>query len=198
MTIACADPWAACQDYLATTCWCHEDVPQPDVNRRYALVLWTFAECLAAQTILEIGIGPTAASGCTFLHHLAQRPHGHLLSVDIDPTLPLPVYRALAVQCGVAWTVIHGDSLEVAVPLSPGAVDLLYIDGNHDAVHAEGDLLKFLPYLRPGGYLLIDDFPPQKGLGLGRPAIDAMIPGHLHLAHAVPHGNGRLVWQRPL
>lgn len=198
MTTALYDPWSALLNYLATYCDQHAGALSPDVNRLYARVLWTFADCIAAKTILEIGIGPTSVSGCTFIHNMAQRGGGHLVSVDIDVNLPKPIYRELASQYGVAWTVIHGDSLTAEVPLKRDSVDLLYIDGNHDAEHAKGDLERYLPYLRPGGYLLIDDFPPQKGIGDGRIAIDAMVPESIHLAHHAPHGNGRLVWQRPL
>lgn len=198
MTTALYDPWAACLNYLATYCDQHAGAFSPETNRRYAAVLWLFADCIAAKTILEIGVGPTAVSGCTFIHNMAQRGGGHLVSVDIDTTRPLPVYRELASQYGVGWTVIHGDSLKAEIPLAHNSVDLLYIDGDHDAAHAKGDLERYLPYLRPGGYLLIDDFPPQKGIGEGRIAIDAMVPGMIHLAHDAPHGNGRLVWQRPL
>lgn len=202
MSAALYDPWSACLEYLATYCDQHKDAIQPEVNRRYAAVLWLFADCIAAKTILEIGVGPTSVSGCTFILNMAQRGGGHLVSVDIDTERPRPVYRELAAQQGVGWTVIYGDSLTMdaaaVIPLQPNSVDLLYIDGDHDAAHAESDLKKFLPYLRPGGYLLIDDFPPQKGVGEGRAVIDQIIPEHMHIAHSAPHGNGRLVWQKPL
>jgi len=97
----------------------------------------------------------------------------------------------------VVWTQTYGDSLEVPIPAAPESVDLLYIDGNHDAEHAAGDLRKFIGVLRPGGYLVIDDFPPQKGIGEGRISIDAQLPYSIHFAHDVPDRNGRLIWQRP-
>ena len=199
MKPSAVDAWAACVRYLEQHCNLGRDLPYSPIDYRYALVLWTFAECADAHTILEIGIGPESVSGCTFLYALA-RHSGHLISIDIEEQLPQQRYRDLAAESGVAWTVVHGDSLDeaVQVPVPPRSVDLLYIDGNHDAAHAEGDLRKFLPYLRQGGYLLIDDFPPEKGVGEGRGALDALIPDHFHLAHNAPAGNGRLVWQRPV
>lgn len=195
------DPWAACVRFLEAHCHQGQTTPYNPIDYLYCLVLWTFCAASAARTILEIGIGPESVSGTTFLHWLGlSSSGGHLISVDVDPDLPQTIYRQLASDQGVPWTIVHGDSLAdaVQVPCALRSVDLLYIDGNHDAEHAEGDLRKFLPYLRAGGYCLIDDFPAQKGVGEGRAAIDALIPDHLHLAHNAPAGNGRLVWQRPV
>jgi len=194
-----AASWPVCLTYLERECNYGRQAPYSVADRLYAMVLWTFAECIAATSIMEIGVGPESVSGCTFIHNMAQRGGGCLYSVDVDPALPQPKYRALAQALGVEWSIAHGDSLapEVGFPASL-LVDLLYIDGNHDAAHAGGDLAKFLPHLRPGGYLLIDDFPPQRGVGEGRTAIEQIVPHAIHLAHHAPHGNGRLVWQRPV
>lgn len=195
---SCADELAACLRYLERESHQGKLLPYSPIDFRYVLVLWTFASCAAARTVLEVGIGPESVSGCTFIH--AMGPGGHLISVDIEEKLPQEKYRALAAEKGVAWTVVHGDSLAetTQVPLQPGSVDVLYIDGNHEAEYAVGDLAKYLPYLRAGGYLIIDDFPPTAGLGEGRTGIEAQVGYFLHLAHNAPAGNGRLVWQKPL
>lgn len=192
------DDFTACIKYLEEFSNWDRGLPYSPVDFRYSLVLYTFAHCAAARLILEIGVGPESVSGVTFIHALGYG--GHLVSVDVDPKLPQQKYRDLAVAKGVAWSVVHGDSLDEAtqVPLQPGSVDVLYIDGNHEARYAEGDLRKYLPYLRPGGYLLIDDFPPLQGVGEGRVAIEAQVGYFLHLAHNAPAGNGRLIWQKPL
>lgn len=191
------DRFVACIDYLEEHCNPTASRPYTMTDYRYALVLWTFVECIRARTILEIGIGPDSVSGMTFCH--AMEPGGTLWSVDVDPTLPKASHLKTAERLGITWLRAYGDSLSDDVMLPTGlTVDLLYIDGNHDAAHAEGDLEKFLPHLRPGGYLLIDDFPPERGVGHGRPFIDAMLGQCIHLAHEAPHGNGRIVWQRPL
>lgn len=196
--IAHRDGWADCLDYLYAHCQMGRCYPQ--IDTLYALVLWTLANCAAARRILEVGIGPDSVSGVTFVHALAQYPDGHLMSVDIDPALPQQQFKDLAASKGVVWTQTYGDSLVVPIPAADESVDLLYIDGNHDAAHAIGDLKKFLVVLRPGGYLVIDDFPPTRGLGDGRAEMEAFLAPEqfLHLAHAAPAGNGRLVWQRPL
>jgi len=194
--MAYTDGWSDCLAYLCDQCGL--GTGDPAVEALYAHVLWVLTTCIGARRILEVGIGPTSVSGCTFVHALPVG--GHLMSVDIDDHLPQPKYLELAASRAVSWTRTYGDSLVVPVPAKPGSVDLLYIDGNHDAEHAVGDLQKFLPVLRPGGYLVIDDFPPMRGQGVGRMGMEAILAPEqfLHLAHHPPHGNGRLVWQRPL
>jgi predicted O-methyltransferase YrrM len=44
-----------------------------------------------------------------------------------------------------------------AAPLIESGVGLIHIDGNHDRMKVEADLANYLPKLRPGGYLVIDD-----------------------------------------
>jgi predicted O-methyltransferase YrrM len=191
------EAWAACLAHLEQHSHQGQTTPYNVPDTLYAMTLFTLAECSAARAILEIGVGPESVSGTTFVHSLARRG-GALVSVDIDPDLPRPIYRELAARLGVSWSVVTGDSLEVEFHGDPGTMDLVYIDGNHDAAHADGDLRRYLPYVRPGGYLVIDDFRQAPGIGEGRVGIDAQVPWFLHLAHNVPDGNGRLVWQRPL
>lgn len=133
-THSAVDAWAECVGYLERHCNLGRLTPYSPIDYRYALVLWTFAECAAAQVILEIGVGPESVSGCTFVHALG-RQGGHLISVDLDPALPQQQYKDLAAEKGVSWRVVHGDSLDasVQVPVPKHSVDLLYIDGNHDA-----------------------------------------------------------------
>ena len=189
--------WAECVAYLEAHCNYGRSTPYSATDLRYVLGLWTLAACAAANTILEIGIGPCSVSGVTFLH--AMPPGSHLISVDIDPKLPQRPYLELAAEKQITWSVYHGDSISEAIHLDPWLqVDVLYVDGNHDAAHAIGDAVKFLPHLRAGGYLVIDDFSPQAGVGEGRKDLDELVPYFLHLAHEAPAGNGRLVWQRPV
>jgi hypothetical protein len=161
-------------------------------------VLWTFAECIAAKKILEIGIGPTSVSGVTWIHSMARRGGGHLLSLDIDPNVPQQKFRELAAAKGVRWETYYGDSMHQAQNLLPEwfNVDILYVDGDHITEYAYGDTINFLPCLRDGGYLIIDDFPGFDGV---REAYARLVrEGYqfVHLAHEPPHGNGRLVWQK--
>ncbi len=189
--------WPTCLAYLEAQCNPSTE-PFPASSARYAHVLWLLADCLAARSILEIGVGPTAVSGSTFIHNMGTRGGGHLFSVDIDPTRPRAQDQQWALEHGVVWTVLHGDSLTLAGALPPKLqVDLLYIDGDHDYAHAYGDTVAYLPFLREGGYLVIDDYPTFSGVSTAREQFMREGFQFVHLAHEPPHGNGRLVWQKP-
>jgi len=191
------DGWSDCLGYLEARCN-PAPGPFPDASVRYAHVLWLLAEVLAVKSVLEVGIGPTAVSGSTFIWNMGQRGGGFLLSVDIDTQLPRALDRQLAHDKGVLWTVLHGESLDVAKSIpAEMRVDLLYIDGDHDKLHAYGDTMAYLPFLRPGGYLIIDDYPTFEGVVEAAMQLEAEGFTFVHLAHEVPHGNGRLVWQKP-
>lgn len=188
--------WSDCQAYLEAHCK-PSDVDTLDApTLLYAQVLWVLAECLAVQSVLEIGIGPRSVSGCTWIHSMSNRGGGKLYSVDIATDRPLPEYRDLAAEHGVSWTTVYGDSLHVQLAKDL-QVDLLYIDGNHLYEYALGDTLRYLPHLRTGGYLVIDDYPAFPGVLQAGQELYRMGMQFVHLAHHPPHGNGRLLWQKP-
>ncbi len=187
--------WSDCLAYLEAHCN-PEEGPLPAATVLYAQILWVLAESLAVQSVLEVGIGPTSISGMTFAHSMASRGGGVLMSIDIDPSRPKPEYRSWAREHGVLWSTSYGDSLSVTVP-EKLSCDLLYIDGDHDTEHAYGDTLRVLPHLRAGGYLLIDDFPAYPGVAEAGFQLYKDGFTFVHLAHHPPHGNGRLLWQKP-
>ncbi len=189
--------WQSAQEYLELFCNPTASAFPPSTVR-YIQVLWLLADVLGATSVLEIGIGPTSVSGSTFILNMASRGGGTLYSVDINPARPRPADRALARDCGVNWVVFHGDSLLMSEQIPKGLqVDLLYVDGDHDHLHAYGDTVTYLQFLRPGGYLVIDDYPTFDGVISARQSLEAEGFTFVHLAHEIPHGNGRLLWQKP-
>jgi cephalosporin hydroxylase len=192
-----ARAWLACVAYLEAHCNPHWPAPYPLSTLQYCQVLWTLAEALGVRSVLEIGIGPHACSGMIFAHSMGTRGGGVLRSIDVDVARPDPTYRQVAVAQQVDWIVSHGDSLTLMDTLPPGLqVDLLYIDGDHDYAHAYGDTVGYWPYLRPGGYLVIDDYPGCDGVIEARRALEDVGLHFLHLAHHPPHKNGRLLLQK--
>jgi predicted O-methyltransferase YrrM len=187
--------WADCLRYLEAECN-PSPQPWPASTLRYAQTLWVLAEALAVRTVLEIGVGPTSVSGMVFAHSMGSRGGGMLVSMDIDPGRPADTYRAKARDLGVVWEVHHGDSLRMPWP-SPFLADLVYVDGDHDEAHAYSDTVKAVDYLKPGGYLVIDDYPTDAGVVDAAKRLEADGFTFVHLAHEPPHGNGRLVWQKP-
>lgn len=172
--------------------------PLPATTVRYAHLLWCLAEGLAVKSVLEIGIGPKSMSGCIFAQSMGSRGGGRLVSVDIDPTLPAAEYEDFAVKNRVVWSHLYGDSLTLVDSLPAGfSCDLLYIDGDHDEAHAYGDTIGYLKYLRPGGLLVIDDYPMCQGVVAAKRRLEAEGFTFVHVPHEPPAGNGRLLWQKP-
>lgn len=194
--------WADCEAYIRAEC-VDGQPPMAEATVRYAMLLWVLSEAIAAKTVLEVGVGPTCVSGMTFAHSMASRGGGTLISVDVDPMRPTAMYRGKARSLGVTWDVHHGDSREVAAaefshdPDLEDQVDLLYIDGDHTMEYAVDDTLNYLPQLRRGGYLVIDDYPTSDGVVEAKKMLDRFHGfTFVHLAHEPPHGNGRLLWQK--
>jgi predicted O-methyltransferase YrrM len=183
--------WADCLRYLQA-----DHASFPTATERYAQTLWVLAEALAVKTVLEIGVGPTAVSGMVFAHSMANRGGGQLVSLDIDKARPHGAYMAKAFDLGVEWTVYHGDSLTMVWP-APFLADLVYVDGDHDEAHAYSDTVMGVEYLRPGGYLVIDDYPTDAGVVAAADRLKREGFTFVHVAHEPPHGNGRLIWQKP-
>ena len=48
-------------------------------------------------------------------------------------------------------------SLNAASRFAPGQLGLVHIDGNHDRDSVESDISTWLPRIRPGGFLVLDD-----------------------------------------
>jgi predicted O-methyltransferase YrrM len=127
-----------------------------------------------------------------------NRCGGALVSFDIDSSRPRVEYMERAAALGVHWHVYHGDSLQTVDVFAPqyDFFDLVYVDGAHDAEHAYGDTINAVKYLKPGGYLVIDDS-ADDGVIEARQRLEVEGFVFVHLAHRAPHGNGRLVWQKP-
>jgi predicted O-methyltransferase YrrM len=189
--------YADCKAYLVEHC---NPPPHkwPDETDRYAEILWMLTECIAAKHVLEIGVGPTSVSGMVFAHSMSNRGGGQLVSFDIDPARPRVEYMEHAGALGVKWDVFHGDSLSTVDMFASmfDPFDLVYVDGAHDCEHAYWDTKNAVKYLKRGGYLVIDD---SSDLGVcdARQLLEADGFTFVHLAHRPPHGNGRLVWQKP-
>ncbi len=52
---------------------------------------------------------------------------------------------------------VRSRSADAARQIADMSVDLLHIDGNHDRDAVASDLLAYLPKLKPGGFLVLDD-----------------------------------------
>jgi hypothetical protein len=58
---------------------------------------------------------------------------------------------------GAHTSLIRERSHDAAPRFAAGTIDLLHVDGNHDAAAVTQDLKDFLPAVRPGGFVVLDD-----------------------------------------
>ncbi len=197
-TLSEGRPWFDCLAYLEEFCNPYPGVPYPLSTVAYGQILWTLTEAIGARAVLEIGIGPESMSGMIFAHSMATRGGGMIYSIDIETDRPKEIYKQKAAELLVDWRQSYGDSLTLVDTLPSNLqVDLLYVDGDHDLTHAYGDTVGYFKYLRPGGYLVIDDYPGCDGVVEARQKLKAEGWDFLHLSHHPPHSNGRLLLQKP-
>jgi predicted O-methyltransferase YrrM len=52
---------------------------------------------------------------------------------------------------------IRDKSEDVYTLFEPESVDVLHIDGNHDYEYVSKDIILYLPLVKPGGYIIMDD-----------------------------------------
>ncbi|HEX2160303.1 MAG TPA: class I SAM-dependent methyltransferase [Thermoleophilaceae bacterium] len=53
--------------------------------------------------------------------------------------------------------IVRKRSEDAADDFAPASIDLLHVDGNHDRAAVERDVALFLPKVRPGGFVVMDD-----------------------------------------
>jgi predicted O-methyltransferase YrrM len=141
--------------------WLHEDEK---------LLLFSIGAYAPGQGVI-VEIGSFQGASAIFLAAgIAGRGQGHLYSVDphlagppwlgtAPSQITLEIFREKVKYCGVdAWVCSRvGDSAAVAAVWPAEPIDALFIDGDHSFRGALKDLESWLPKVRSGGYVLIDD-----------------------------------------
>lgn len=152
--------------------WCHPAKPR---------VLASLIVRERIQRTVEIGV----YGGASFVAQAVAARHVGGLAIGVDPYSAAEAEQAdnrdrlnpLAEQLGRRdWEAIYAGFLAMldrhdlarwcrilrmtsseAAPLIEPGVGLIHIDGNHDRAKVDADLANYLPKLRPGGYLVLDD-----------------------------------------
>ena len=86
------------------------------------------------RQIFEINVAPFAAGRLNYIHALSTEAY--------------PLYAA-------------GRAVETEVfgkTLYEGAIGLLHIDGNHEYDHVVADVRDWVPHVKPGGWIIFDDY----------------------------------------
>ena len=120
---------------------------------RYHQHLAYLREC-EGVVVAEIGVW-TGASVAMWGHWL---PRAEVIGVDIDlsrVSVPRPINVRL----------IEADAATLELPAR--SVDVLIDDGSHQAKHVTATLSRMWPAIRPGGWLIIEDWACQWEAGYG-------------------------------
>jgi predicted O-methyltransferase YrrM len=149
-------------------------------NNRQAVV--DLASSIGAKTIVEIGVRrgrlsillaeiPTLKSLFLIDSWEKDEPLGR---ENLDPTKVKKNARAVKrwAKRDSRVRVLHMPSSEAARRLADGAVDFVYVDGDHSFEGVAADIADYTPKLRAGGIISGDDYNDPAVAG----AVDRFIP----------------------
>jgi predicted O-methyltransferase YrrM len=119
------------------------------------LKLYDLVSGMDHPTVVEFGVDK-GRSTCVFLS-ACEATGGHLYSVDIRD--------CSEVAESDAWTFIQQSDQEIdailaQAPALTSGIDLLHIDSLHAEEHVRRLLMKWFPYVKPGGYITFHDVDP--------------------------------------
>jgi len=131
---------------------------QPGLEGKIAthhMKLYHLVSLMKRPIVLEFGVDK-GRSTCVFLA-ACEQTGGHLYSVDIRDCSD--------VADAEAWTFIQqsDQALEAIleqVPELTSGMDVLHIDSLHSRAHVRQLLMKWFPYVKPGGYITFHDVDP--------------------------------------
>jgi predicted O-methyltransferase YrrM len=153
----------------------------------WAYMRTLYERAVGATAIMEIGVGPEAVSGTTFAAAMGEG--GVLYSLDIEVSRPTAQQVEFVSTLGVTWVISHGDTLESN--FQPNRLlDILYIDGNHDAEHIAHEFKTWGPCVKPGGFIIFDDCKTGDAPPIG--LINAV-----HFEYDAAHQNGHFIYRKP-
>jgi predicted O-methyltransferase YrrM len=111
-------------------------------------------------TIVEIGaeFGMSASLFCK-----VARANVRIFSIDLFPGDLMYVHQAnlQAARLAGRSKQIKGDSSQVGRAWQIGAVDLLFIDGDHSYEGVKRDIAAWIPHVKPGGTVIFHDAAPD-------------------------------------
>jgi predicted O-methyltransferase YrrM len=121
----------------------------------------------APELVVEIGVaaGTSSAALLYALDQLPGAPDRVLYSVDVRSTCYFdPRYATGAAadlmypQPRAQWRRrIPSDARRITAELTPGSIDLIFVDGNHAHPWPLLDVLHLAPYARPGAWIALHD-----------------------------------------
>ncbi len=135
-----------------------------------------------------VELGTRMGSSTLVLLEAARMVGGHVLSVDVDECREAKqLVRASGL--GHLWRFIQGNDVEIAGAELPRIIDLLFIDTNHIYEHTLAELRKFVPHMRPGGWIAFHDYISFAGVTRAVGEFVASLP-HPPRLYPYVHQNG--------
>jgi hypothetical protein len=139
-----------------------------------ALMRLVAARCPAL--VLELGTahGNTVANICqacpetrvVTVNALAEQVTGEVITFALSKDEIGRVYRRYGFSDRVVQVWANTMQLDLAPYLAHSSVDLAIVDACHDCEYVINDFLKVVPYIRPGGIVLLHDTHPSLSLHL--------------------------------
>jgi predicted O-methyltransferase YrrM len=143
--------------------WIPEDrFPQAllENSQGYYLYLHALVQVLEPSRVLELG---TCEGGSAFFMMLALPETGRLATVDVGPRHPWQLEPFLE---DPRLRRLVGDDLDFGIYGNepPEELDLLFVDTLHEYGHVRRELDLYLPRLKAGGFLVMDDLHLNEGM----------------------------------
>jgi len=170
----------------------------------------TFAK-LRCKVIIEIGVARGELSQYLLkrLHGIVEEYHGvdgftggydasDAMSQELS-AVDKPLAWATAIidsfrHSGCIFRMHRGMSHERAKDFADGSVDCIFVDGDHTYAGAKRDIDLYAPKLRPGGYLIFDDY-SKSYMGVVK-AVDELVDANRLDFHKINTHNNYYV-QKP-
>lgn len=174
------------------------------VNPHYGMteykqsVVWKYVSEAATSTkvplILELGVchGYTAV----LLAYITRETGGIYYGID-NFSLEGSADEVLDtfVKLGLAGNIIQASTQ--AAPWDY-MVDVLLVDAGHDPVNVEHDVKRFIPFVKPGGIVIFDDYDSLDGPHWAVVHWAKLATAGWEILHQTDPGDGVMVARRPL
>lgn len=123
----------------------------------------------ALQQIVELGTG--SGNSTIALLEAARLVGGRVLSIDVEPC-DAARKRIHSFGLDSDWHFVQADVLELEESRIPDSIDLLFIDTSHLYTQTSAELRRFLPRVRPDGWVALTE--SASSAGVTRALLEAM------------------------
>jgi O-methyltransferase len=106
------------------------------------------------KQIVELGTGP--GNSTIALLEAANAIGGRVLSIDVEPC-NFARSRIQSLGLDGNWRFLQRDALELGDSEIPRSIDFLFVDTFHLYTQTLAELRKFLPYMRPNGWIGLNE-----------------------------------------